>query len=78
MIQWTAAHQTPLSMGLSSQEDWSGLPCLPPGDLPDPGIQPVSLKSPALSGEFFTSSAVWEALSYTYTCMYFLSNSLPI
>ena len=36
---WTVAHQAPLSMGFSRQEYWSGLPCLPPGDLPDPGIQ---------------------------------------
>ena len=42
---WTAAHQAPLSMGFSRQEDWSGLPCPPPGDLPDPGIEP---RSPAL------------------------------
>ena len=39
---WTAAHQAPLSMGFSRQEYWSGLPC-PPGDLPNPGIEPVSL-----------------------------------
>ena len=35
---WTVAHQTPLSMGFPRQECWSGLPFLPPGDLPDPGI----------------------------------------
>ena len=39
----------------------SGLPCSPPGDLPDPGIKTVSLKSPALAGRFFTTSATWEA-----------------
>ena len=39
---WTAAHQTPLSMGFSRQEYWSGLPYPPPGDLPDPGIEPRS------------------------------------
>ena len=50
---WTLALQAPLSMGFSEQEDWSGLPCLPPGDLLDPGIKPVSLKSPALAGGFF-------------------------
>ena len=42
---WTAAHQAPLPMGFSRQELWSGLPCLPPGDLLKPGIKP---KSPAL------------------------------
>ena len=49
------------SMGFSRQEYWSGLPCPPPGDLPHPGIEPVSLRSPALVGDFFTTSATWEA-----------------
>ena len=40
---WTVAHQAPLSMGFSRQEYWSGLPFPPPGDLPDPGIEPMSL-----------------------------------
>ena len=40
---WTVAQQAPLSMGLSRQEYWSELPCRPPGDLPHPGIEPVSL-----------------------------------
>ena len=39
---WTEARQAPLSMGFSRQENWSGLPCLPPGDLPDAGIKPTS------------------------------------
>ena len=56
---WTVAHQAPLSMGFSRQEYWSGLPCPPPGDLPDPGIKLGSL---ALAGGFFTTSATWEAL----------------
>ena len=45
-------------MGFSRQEYWSGLPCPPPGDLPDPGIDLVSLASlvsPALVGGFFTT-----------------------
>ena len=46
------AHQAPLSMGFSRQEYRSGWPCLSPGDLPDPGIEPVS---PALAGGFFTT-----------------------
>ena len=45
---WTVAHQTPLSVGFSRQECWSGLPCPPPGDLPDPGIKAVSPSTPAL------------------------------
>ena len=46
VIPWTVAHQGPLSMGFSWQEYWSGLPFAPPGDLPNPGIEPVSLASP--------------------------------
>ena len=49
-----------LSMELSRQEYWNGLPCPPPGDLPDPGIEPPSLTSPALAGGFFTTSATWQ------------------
>ena len=48
-------------MGFSTQEYWSGLPCPPPGDLPEPGIELVSLMSPALTGEFFTTGTTWEA-----------------
>ena len=59
---WTIAHQAPLFVGFSRQEYWSGLPCPPPGDLPDPGIEPTSLTSPALAGRFFTTSSTWEAL----------------
>ena len=54
---WTTACQIPPSMGFSRQEHWSGLLCLPPGDLPDPRMEPTSLVSPA-----FTTSAAWEAL----------------
>ena len=61
MALWTVAHQVPLSMGFSRQEYWSGLPCLPPGDLPDPRTKPTSLMSPALAGGFFTSNTTWEA-----------------
>ena len=55
---WTVARQAPLSIGFSRQESWSGLPCPPPGDLPDHGIQSKSL---ALAGGFFTTSTTWEA-----------------
>ena len=54
---WTVAHQAPLPMGFSRQEYWNGLPSPPPGDLPDPGIEPMSLTSPALAGGFFTTCA---------------------
>ena len=52
---WTVAHQALLSMGFSRQKYWSELPFPIPGDLPNPGIQSVSLVSPALAGRFFTS-----------------------
>ena len=55
------AQQTPLPMGFSRQEYWSELPCPPPRDLPDPGIEPLSLKTIALAGGLFTTSATWEA-----------------
>ena len=56
----TIACQAPLSMEFSREENWSGLPCPPPGDLPDPGIEPASLGSPALAGRYFTSWATRE------------------
>ena len=48
---WTIAHQAPLSMGFYRQEQWSGLSCRPPWDLPDSGIEPLSLRSPALQAD---------------------------
>ena len=58
---WTVARQAPLSMGFSRQEHWSGLPRPPPGDLPNPGVEPLVLISPALAGEFFTTNITWAA-----------------
>ena len=55
------AHRSSLSMGFCGQEYWSGMPCPPPGDLPDPGIEPGS-PFPALAGRFFTTSATWSVL----------------
>ena len=55
---WTVAHQVPLSMGFSRREYRGELP--PPGYLPNPGIEPISLVSPALAGEFFTTGASWD------------------
>ena len=57
---WTVTYQAPLSMDFSRQGYQSGLSFPPPGDLPDPGIEPVSLGSLALAGRFFTTSAIWE------------------
>ena len=53
LVDWSPPGSS-LSMGFSRQEYWSGLPCSPPGDLADPGIEPTSLMSPALAGRFFT------------------------
>ena len=49
---WIIVHQAPLSVGFSRQEYWSGLPCPPPGDLPNPGMEPIS---PALADGLFTT-----------------------
>ena len=48
-------------MGFSRQEYWSGLPCPPLGDLPNPGIEPVSLMSSALTDMFFATTAIWKS-----------------
>ena len=69
MVLQTLARQAPLSVGFSRQECWSGLPCPSPGDLPDPGIKPASLMSPALASRFFTTSATCKA--------YFLQGIFP-
>ena len=58
---WAIASQAPPAMEFSKQEYWSVLPFPPPGDLPHPGIEPMSLMSPALSGSFFPTSTTWEA-----------------
>ena len=55
VIPWTTACLAPLSMGFSRQEYWSGLPCPPSGNLPNPGIESMSPVSPALAGGFFTT-----------------------
>ena len=60
LTPWTIDHQSPLSMGFS-RKYWGGLPCPPPGYLPNPGIKPTFLMSPALAGEFFSTSSTWEA-----------------
>ena len=54
---WTVACQAPQSVGFSRQVYWNWLPCPPPADLPDPGIEPMSLTSPALAGGFFNTGA---------------------
>ena len=61
VIPLAVACQAHLFMGFFKQECWSGLPFPPPGDLLDPGIEPMFLMSPALAGGFFITSA---------TCLY--------
>ena len=67
-------HSSPgSSPGFSRQEYWSGSPCPLLGDLPDPGMQPTSLMSPALTGGFFTTSPTWlpsHIHIYTHMCIY--------
>ena len=58
---WTVACQASLSLGFCRQEYWSGLPCPPPGDLPDPGTELASITSPALARGFFTTNTTWQA-----------------
>ena len=55
---------------------WSGLPCPPLGDLPDPGIKPVSFMSPALAGEFCTASSNNDNIHYLFIVCYVLNNML--
>ena len=62
---WTVTHQAPLSMGYSRQEYWSGLPFLPPGDLPNLGKEPVS---PALGGGFSTSESPGKPERFSTNC----------
>ena len=61
-VQLFVAHQAPLSVEFFKQEYWSGLPFSSPGHLPDPGIKPKSLVSPALADGFFYHCTTWEAL----------------
>ena len=69
----TVACQAPLSMGFSRQESWGGLPVPSPGKLPSPGTEPVSLMSPALGNEFFTTSTTREDF-----CRHLIWNSKTI
>ena len=64
---WTVARQAPLSIGFSRQEYLSGLPCPPPGDLPNPGIKPASLISPALANRFL----LYINIQYAHCSKYF-------
>ena len=65
---YTVARQAPSSMGFPRQKYWNGLPCPPPGHLPNPGIEPRSVLSPTLASRFFTMSTTWEALINVGRC----------
>ena len=69
---WTVAHQAPLSMGFSRQEYWGDFSCPPPGYLPDPGVEPMSLMSPALQVED-TTKGIWDFISIDVGQMRFSS-----
>ena len=69
---WTVARQAPLSMEFSRQEYWSGLPLPPPGDLPQPGTEPLSLAPHALTVGFFTTSATEKPHCDFHVLFYFV------
>ena len=69
---WTVALHAPLSMGSSSQESWSGFPCPSLGDLPNSGIKPMYLTSPALAGRSSAAHAAQEACIAVDAHMYSL------
>ena len=66
---WTVAHQAFLSMGFSQQEYWIGFPFPPPGDLPDPGIEPMSPTSPALQVDSLPLIH-WGSPNIIYACVH--------
>ena len=68
---WTVPHQSPLFMEISRQEYWSGLPWPPPGDLPHLGIELTSLRSPALTGGFFTTEPPGKPNIYQFSSVQF-------
>ena len=67
LTPWTIAHQTALSMGFPRQENWSQLPFLALGDLPDPGTE---FSSPALAGRFFTIELPGKTAVVNTGCIY--------
>ena len=65
---WVAAHQAPLSLGFSRQEYCSGLPCPPPGYLPDPGVEPAPPASPALQANSLPLTHPGSSVTYCCCC----------
>ena len=70
---WTVAHQAPPVPGISQARMLSGLPFPSQGDLPDSGIEPMSLVSPVLAARFFTTSTSWKAPSAMWQTVTFIS-----
>ena len=75
---WSVASQAPLAMKFSRQEHWSGLPFLPPGDLPHQRIKPASLAFPALAGGFFTTVSPGKPCGFIYSKIIILGPSDPL
>ena len=75
---WTVAHQAPLSVGFPRQGYWSGLPCPLPGVLPDPGIEPTSLTSPALAAGSLLLASPGKPRIHPVHCYYFCLNQSVI
>ena len=80
MTLWTIAYQAPLCVGFSRQGYWNGLPCPSPVDLPDPGIEPTSLRSPALAdaGEWIHNCMAESLHCSPETNMTLLTDYTPI
>ena len=76
VTSWPTARQAPLSMGLCRQGYWSGLPFPPPGDRPNPGMEPVSPASPSLAGGFFTTKSAGKPLVYNIYIYIFIHSSV--
>ena len=74
---WTVAHQAPVSLGFSRQEYWSGLPCPPLGDLPNPGIEPTFPVSPALQMDSLPLS-LWGSPVRLFTVSHFERVVFPV
>ena len=75
-ISWIVACQSPLSMGISREEYWSGLPCPPPGDLPDPESEPVFYIS-CIGRQVLPTSATWAAQTFIKKSFYVLAQTQP-
>ena len=74
---WAVARQAPLSMEFSMREYWRGLPYPSPGDLPDSGVKPASLVSPAQAGGFFTPAPPGKSSEYAlFPLILFLGKGL--